>query len=85
MVQWHRGLVVNQDKMEMVIFTRKYKVPKVKEPKFYGNDITVSDSVKYRGVMLDEKLSWKEHLELQYKKFCIAFRSCRRILEQPEG
>lgn len=52
-----RALMVNPSKTSAMIFTRKYK----HEPIgcLWGKDFSYTPSVKYLGVYLDTKLSWK--------------------------
>jgi len=54
-----RELSVNPSKMEMMLFTRRYKVERVSPVIFYGKELTLCKQVKYLGVILDQKLSWK--------------------------
>lgn len=78
--EWCRetGLAVNPTKAGLVVFTRKYKVDSFVGPTLCGCELVPSDSVKYLGVTLDRKLLWKEHLEIQCRKFASHFWVCRR-------
>jgi len=42
-----RQLSVNREKIEMILFTRRYKPGKVYPFSFYGKELTLSTSVKY--------------------------------------
>ena len=55
------GFVINAEKTNAVIFS-KTKVKKVKKFKLNGTDIEYVSSVKYLGMLLDNKLCWKEHI-----------------------
>ena len=71
------GLNVYPDKTELVVFTRKHKVPTFTPPSLAGKKLEAKDSAKYLGVILDRKLNWNEHLEEKIRKFHAAFWLCR--------
>lgn len=83
---WCRGagLSVNPSKTEVVLFTRKYKVPPTKI-RFGGKELTISDTVKYLGVVLDKKLSWDPHTSAQIRKATAAFWACRGTFSKSWG
>jgi len=60
-----RELSVNPSKMEMMLFTRKYKVVRLSPVIFYGKELTLCKQVKYLGVILDPKLSSKLHVDVK--------------------
>ena len=75
---WGRdnGLTFSQAKTIAVIFTRKYKIPKVDKLIINGGEVEYQNSAKYLGVTIDSKLNWNEHVESKIKKvknllFCI--------------
>jgi hypothetical protein len=57
------GLTVNPGKTGLIAFTRKRKLSGLFQPKFFGITLQRSRSIKYLGVILDEWLTWKEHIE----------------------
>jgi hypothetical protein len=57
------GLSVNPDKTGLVAFTRKRKLQELFEPRLFGVALELSRSVKYLVVVLDSRLTWKEHVE----------------------
>ena len=47
-----------------MIFSNKHKQPvDVPSLRIYGQEIPFVDSVRYLGVILDKKLTWKEHID----------------------
>ena len=71
------GLGVNPNKTELVLFTRKYKVPDFKLPKMDGRTLALSKETKYLGIILDSKLSWKRNVEERMKKGINAYYACK--------
>ena len=55
-------LTINYSKSNFMLFTNKKKKSKFKL-KINNNQIFESDSVKYLGVIIDNKLIWKTHIE----------------------
>ena len=62
------GLSVNPDKTGLVVFTRKRKLPGFFEPRLFRKILHCSMSVKYLGVILDSRLTRKEHVDVKVKK-----------------
>ena len=72
------GLSVNPDKTGLVAFTRKRKLQGFFEPNLYGVKLRLSGSVKYLGVILDSRLTWREHVEVKVRKAHNLLWACRR-------
>jgi len=72
------GLSVNPDKTGLVAFTRKRKLTGFFEPHLFGKTLQCSMSVKYLGVILDSRLTWKEHVDAKVKKAQNLTWACRR-------
>jgi len=51
------GLGANPQKTELVLFTRKYKIPSLRLPTLGRTQIKLSKEAKYLGVIIDSKLS----------------------------
>lgn len=60
---------INHDKMENIVFTRKYKWVQSSDFQLGGQRLENKSSVKYLGDILESKLSWNEHLDTFTKKF----------------
>jgi hypothetical protein len=71
------GLSVNPDKTGLVAFTRKRKLQGFFEQWLSGVKLSLSGSVKYLGVILDSRLTWKEHVELKVRKAHNLLWTCR--------
>jgi hypothetical protein len=80
-----QDLSVNPQKTEMMLFTRKTKVPEFRLPKLFGTQLKLTDKVKYLGVTFDPKLSFKQHLEDRVKKATMIFWQCRRTFGKTWG
>jgi len=68
-----KQLSINPGKTEMIQFTRRYKPDDVKDIRFYGKTLMLTTQVKYLRVILDSKLSWKNHVEHKCRKAIMAF------------
>ncbi|XP_063990366.1 uncharacterized protein LOC135169352 [Diachasmimorpha longicaudata] len=73
-----KGLRVNPGKTEMVHFTRKRRGA-VKAPSIYNTTLEFSEEVKYLGIWLDKKLSWKKPIAMQTSKITMTYWACRRM------
>ncbi|KAL7726270.1 hypothetical protein ACLKA6_008450 [Drosophila palustris] len=74
------GLGVNPDKTELVLFTRRYKVPTLIPPKLKDSALSFSDSAKYLGLVLDKKLDWNQSTHDRCRKATIALYTCRKAI-----
>ena len=74
------GLGVNASKTELILFSRRHKLPTFNLPKLDSTEIKLSDKVKYLGIVLDRKLSWKLNVEERRKKALIAWYSCYKCI-----
>jgi len=72
------GLSVNPNKTGLVTFTWKRKLQGFFEPRFFGVKLSLSGQVKYLGIILDSRLTWKEHVEVKMRKAHNLLWACRR-------
>lgn len=74
------GLGLNANKTELVLFTKKHRLPDFRPPKLNGITLSVADKACYLGLILDRKLSWKLNVEDRVRKAAIALYSCKRTV-----
>lgn len=79
------GLAVNPDKTELVLFTRKRRIEGFTYPLLFGTPLRTAGKVKYLGVILDAKLTWREHSERQIQRATASFWMCRRTFGNTWG
>ena len=79
------GLAVNPSKTELVLFTRRYKIPNVPLPSFGGSLLQPAEKVKYLGLILDRKLSWRPNIEERVKKASVALYCCKGAIGKRWG
>jgi len=68
---------VNPNKTGLVPFTRNRKLQGFFEPQFFGVKLSLSGSVKYLGVVLDSRFTWREHVEVKVRKAHNLLWACR--------
>ena len=62
------SLSVNPDKIGLVVFMRRRKLTGFFEPRLFGKMLQSSMLVKYLGVILDSRPTWREHVEVTVRK-----------------
>ncbi len=80
-----KGLPVNPEKTEVLLFTRKRKTEGVVKLEYQGVKLNLTKEVKYLGVILDDKLMWKAHVRTQVKKGLKALWSCNAYIGRTRG
>lgn len=85
--EWcHRhSLSVNPNKTELVLFTRKTKMPKLELPRLFGTSLNLSKEVKYLGIWLDSKLIWGKQLDHVTTKATNVLWQCTRAVGKDWG
>ena len=69
LVRWcsANGFELSSSKSEAALFTRKYKIPSL-SVNLGGVGLPIRDSVKYLGVILDMRMTWRRHTEYSVGK-----------------
>jgi len=75
------GLGVHPEKAELVLFTRKYRIPNLTLPKLHQTRLTLSNQAKYLGVILVKKLHWTDNILDRTRKATIALFACKKAIE----
>ena len=71
---------MNPGKTDVVIFTKRYKWSTTRTLVLKGQPLEISKRAKYLGVILDNKITWKEHFENKCHKFITSLWLCRRAI-----
>jgi len=79
------GLGVDPEKTELVLFTRKYKVPNLVLPKLQQTRLALSNQAKYLGVILDKKLLWTDNILDRTRIAAIALFACKQAIGRKWG
>ena len=81
-IQWcgQRQLAIHPAKTELVLFTKKRKLGEFRLPTIDGTRLQLSTEVRYLGVTLDSKLTWKSHLDRKCQKAVQTFMQLRRAV-----
>ncbi len=85
--QWcrDRNLAINPDKVELMLFTRRYKVQGYRPVYLSGRELARKSHVKYLGVHLDPKLLWNKHIETKCNQATLVLAQCRRGIGKTWG
>lgn len=78
------GLSVNPTKTEAIVFTNR-NLKGLKPLKFDGIELPYREKVKYLGVILDSKLTWRSHCLERTQKLKLALFQCRRAVSKKWG
>lgn len=79
------GLNINPNKTTIITFTRKRLLTHMKPIRLAGVTINQKQEVKYLGVTLDSKLTWKKHAEVVVSKATRALMVCRSLAGKTWG
>ena len=80
-----RGLAINPQKSELLVFTRRRSLKGLRIPSIGGIPVMVKEEVKYLGVILDRQLRWQKHVEDRIGKAKIALWQCNRVVGRTWG
>jgi hypothetical protein len=72
------GLSFDPDKTGFIAFMRRGNLLGFFEPRLFGRTLQCSMSVKYLGVILDSRLTWREHMDVKVRKAQNLLWACRR-------
>ncbi|XP_050309135.1 uncharacterized protein LOC126745359 isoform X3 [Anthonomus grandis grandis] len=78
-------LRVNPTKTTLVSFTKRRKLEPIRNIKFYGENLRLEDEVKYLGITLDKKLSFKKHVIQATNKATKTLMYCKRMFGRSWG
>jgi len=73
------------EKTELVLFTRKYKVPNLTLPKLHQTRLTFSNHAKCLGVIPDKKLLWTDNILDRTRKAATALFACKKAIGRKWG
>ena len=79
------GLKINPAKTAVIPFTRKYKLPHLREINVGRATIPFQKEVKYLGVTMDSKLLWQKHVTETVNKCTKLLMTCRNIAGKSWG
>jgi hypothetical protein len=79
------GSNVIADKTSMVFFTKRRNLEGFFAPKLCDTELILNNQVKYLGVILENKLNWKFHIDNRIRKASIAYWQCRRAIAKTRG
>lgn len=78
------GLSINPNKTTLIPFTRKRNFS-LRTLTMGGVELTLSSSIKYLGVIFDQKLTWKLHQEHVSNRARSALFACRKMVGRSWG
>jgi hypothetical protein len=79
------GLRVNARKTALMPFTRKKRDRNITTPILFGERLALLREVKYLGVILDDKLTWNQHIDIKLNRAKLCMTTCRRSFGKKWG
>ena len=80
-----KGLEISQVKTQVIFWTRNKNTTRPKTFLIKDTTIEIVTSTKYLGVIIDEHLNWKDHINQQVKKCKNLFYACRKAIGKQWG
>jgi len=74
------GLGVSPSKTELVLFTKRYKMPQLNPPILNNCNLSFSNHARYLGLVLDKRLKWGLNNQERTKMATIALYSCKKAI-----
>ena len=74
------GLSVNPSETELVLFSRRNKIPSFNLPNLNETELTLTDKAKYLCNILYRKLSWKPNIHARTSKAISDIYICRKVI-----
>lgn len=79
------GLAINPNKIEMVLFTRRYKITKVPLARMVSIRLQIAVTVKYLALVLDRKFQFEVNTPVRARKALISLYSRRGAIGKRWG
>ena len=79
------GLKISELKTQIIFWTREHNIKHPQTIKIKNKHIELTSSVKYLGIILDNKLNWTEHIKYTVKKCIRAIYAAKKAIGKTWG